>query len=171
MNISKLLVNPPADDKAKVKAFLNSCNLTRHVDTFIEEGFDGMRALFEVTEADLASMGIKRGHRRLLQRAIATARGIPQTTPILIYNNLPVSRNPSSPCLNNSPPKKRKQYVPSRPITPFHEYLSEVRLNLRHNQHLSKSNVNQIARKSWHSLQAVDKEKYERQALHANSDY
>jgi hypothetical protein len=61
--------------------------------------------------------------------------------------------------------------VPSRPITAFREYLCEVRLNLRHNQHLSKTNVTNIARKSWEGLEAVDKEKYERQALHANSDY
>jgi hypothetical protein len=45
MNISKLLVNSPVDDKAKVKTFLNGCNLTHHFDTFVDEGFDGMSAV------------------------------------------------------------------------------------------------------------------------------
>lgn len=64
--------------------------------------------------------------------------------------------------------KKRKQYVPTKPITPFAEYLDEVKAELNGK---SESEILEIAQRRWNLLSPVEKEKYEREALHANSDY
>ncbi|KAL1924862.1 uncharacterized protein VTP21DRAFT_4516 [Calcarisporiella thermophila] len=70
----------------QVREFLTRLKLSQYVDKFLEEGFDRLLSLFEVTEADLIVMGVKRGHRRLLQREIATSKGIPPTLPLQILS-------------------------------------------------------------------------------------
>ncbi|CAO3638068.1 unnamed protein product [Mucor hiemalis] len=64
--------------------------------------------------------------------------------------------------------RKRKQYVPSKPVTPFEEFLYEVKAEL---SGMSESEVVEVAQARWNLLCPADKEKYEREALHANSDY
>ncbi|KAI9496737.1 hypothetical protein BDB00DRAFT_105911 [Zychaea mexicana] len=49
----------------EVKAFFDHCRLLQYLDTFIEEGFESLPSLFEVTEEDMIAMGVKRGHRRV----------------------------------------------------------------------------------------------------------
>ncbi|KAI8883270.1 hypothetical protein K501DRAFT_249791 [Backusella circina FSU 941] len=78
-NDSRALVN-----EQQVESFLLECGLSQYLSIFIEEGFDRLESLFEITEADLMQMQVKRGHRRLLQRAVASARGIPTTVPLNI---------------------------------------------------------------------------------------
>ncbi|KAI8877717.1 hypothetical protein K501DRAFT_229742 [Backusella circina FSU 941] len=161
-----------------------NCNLPQYSDAFIEEGFDSVSALLDITESDLVFMGIKRGHRRLLQRAIATTRGIPFTTPIIInygYEEPDTSYTLPKPGTSSSAQRndggedrrsrKRKQYVPSKPITAFHEYLNEVRAEFRDNGNMSSTDINRIAQDRWDTLGVTDKDIYERKALHANSDY
>lgn len=64
--------------------------------------------------------------------------------------------------------KKRKQHVPSKPITAFDEFLNELKRDLRGT---SIPEITSIAYDRWNSLTSTEKEKYEREALHANSDY
>lgn len=64
--------------------------------------------------------------------------------------------------------KKRKQYVPSKPITAFDEYLNEVKLELTG---VPLSEITATAYDRWSLFSPIEKEKYEREALHANSDY
>ncbi|KAI8646538.1 hypothetical protein BD408DRAFT_409833, partial [Parasitella parasitica] len=157
--------------------------------------------LLDITESDLISLNIKRGHRRLLQRAIATARGVPLSTPILInygYDEPDISCTPKSgtitpriatttaatslACNDNdlgsndedrcyhrrSHHRKRKQYVPSRPVTAFDELVDEIKSQ---NSSMEMSDITEIAFKRWSKLTGNEKEKYEREALHANSNY
>jgi hypothetical protein len=72
------------EGRKQVEMFLDIYKLSRYYETFIDEGFDRILCLLDITESDLISLNVKRGHRRLLQRAIATARGIPISTPIII---------------------------------------------------------------------------------------
>ncbi|KAG2235495.1 hypothetical protein INT48_007893 [Thamnidium elegans] len=67
-----------------VDHFLSQCGLSQYFETFIEEGFDRPESLIEITESDLIQMQVKRGHRRLLQRAVANAKGIPSSEPLNI---------------------------------------------------------------------------------------
>lgn len=68
----------------EVKQVLERCKLLQYLDIFITEGFDCLKSLCEITEDDLIALKVKRGHRRLLQREIATAKGIPRNQPLWI---------------------------------------------------------------------------------------
>ncbi|OZJ04422.1 hypothetical protein BZG36_02922 [Bifiguratus adelaidae] len=77
-------------EQSQVKVFLCRLSLDQYVDRFLEEGFDSLKSLIEVTEHDLAALDVKRGHRRLLQRQIANIKGIPSQVPLLIDPNYEV---------------------------------------------------------------------------------
>ncbi|KAI7876553.1 hypothetical protein K492DRAFT_172427 [Lichtheimia hyalospora FSU 10163] len=68
----------------EVKQVLERCKLLQYLDIFIAEGFDCLKSLCEISEDDLVALKVKRGHRRLLQREIATAKGIPRNQPLWI---------------------------------------------------------------------------------------
>ncbi|KAL0142403.1 hypothetical protein V8B55DRAFT_1497653 [Mucor lusitanicus] len=71
-------------NQQEVDKFLAQCGLSQYYQVFIEEGFDRPESLLEITESDLIQMQVKRGHRRLLQRAVANAKGIPSSVPLNI---------------------------------------------------------------------------------------
>lgn len=102
------------------------------------------------------------------------------TTTTFVTKNSPNNRNNDILVMDDEPRgvkrhhhshskrKKRKQYVPTKPVTPFAEYLYEVKAELNG---MSESEILEIAQGRWNLLSPVEKEKYEREALHANSDY
>ena len=56
--------------KCEVTAFLAECGVGSgaegYVEALLEEGFDSVKALRALTEADLKELGVKMGHRRLI---------------------------------------------------------------------------------------------------------
>ncbi|GAB5593267.1 hypothetical protein Unana1_08167 [Umbelopsis nana] len=72
------------NDTQRVKDLLSKCGLTQYYERFAEEGFDQLNSLFDITEADLSALNVKRGHRRLLQREIACRKGIPADQPLVV---------------------------------------------------------------------------------------
>lgn len=64
--------------------------------------------------------------------------------------------------------RKRKQFVPSKPVTAFDELINEIKAEFKE---LSTADILPIAYQRWNQLTSPEKEKYEREALHANSDY
>jgi len=54
------------DEIAEVCAWLEKIKMHRYKDLFIEEGFDCFAALEHITAEDLMTMGVKRGHSRLI---------------------------------------------------------------------------------------------------------
>ncbi|GET62903.1 chromatin-associated protein [Rhizophagus irregularis DAOM 181602=DAOM 197198] len=97
----------------QVRDFLKKCNLLEYYDRFISEGFDQLQSLLDVTEADLIAMDVKRGHRRRLQREIATIKGIPSNIPLYFQHGEEISdgqihssnNSIHQPPLNNVQPK------------------------------------------------------------------
>nr|CAG8463223.1 6536_t:CDS:10 [Entrophospora candida] len=75
-----------AQNYPQVLEFLRQCDLLEYYDRLISEGFDQMRSLFDITEMDLIAMNVKRGHRRRIQREIATMKGIPTSQPLHIQS-------------------------------------------------------------------------------------
>ncbi|KAI8882182.1 hypothetical protein K501DRAFT_286010 [Backusella circina FSU 941] len=71
-----------ADKYKEALDFLIKCNLTQYLPILVAEGFETMNAIAEITEEDLAAMGVKRGHRRVIQREVATRKGIPKSQPL-----------------------------------------------------------------------------------------
>ncbi|KAJ3062727.1 hypothetical protein HK102_008675 [Quaeritorhiza haematococci] len=62
-----------ADD---VRKFLSNNDLDRYTERLIDEGFDTLTALLDITESDMQYLDIKLGHRRKLQRAISNLKGV-----------------------------------------------------------------------------------------------
>ncbi|KAI8642944.1 hypothetical protein BD408DRAFT_163029 [Parasitella parasitica] len=71
-----------SSEHQQVKDFLDKCHLQQYYATFIEEGFESLQAVLEITEEDLIALYVKRGHRRVIQRAIATLNGVPEHQPL-----------------------------------------------------------------------------------------
>ncbi|KAL0078731.1 hypothetical protein J3Q64DRAFT_1643871 [Phycomyces blakesleeanus] len=89
--------------RQEVKEFLDYCQLSQYLECFLSEGFDTLGSVYEIMEEDMIVMGVKRGHRRLIQREIATAKGIPLDQPLIINSiktrhpiGYTVNRNSSS---------------------------------------------------------------------------
>jgi hypothetical protein len=59
-----------------------SLNIAQYAPILIAHGFDDLATLNDIRESDLAQMGFLLGHRRKLQRAIASMRGLPETQPL-----------------------------------------------------------------------------------------
>ncbi|KAI8979013.1 hypothetical protein BDB01DRAFT_259295 [Pilobolus umbonatus] len=80
----------PARDKdgnwVKTEDFLKICYLEQYTSIFINEGFESFESIREITEDDLIALQVKRGHRRVIQRNIATLNGIPRYHPIMMTN-------------------------------------------------------------------------------------
>ncbi|GAN09813.1 hypothetical protein MAM1_0294d09346 [Mucor ambiguus] len=165
----------------QLSVFLHNYKLSQYFDIFISEGFDRLLSL--------------------LQRAIATARGVPLTTPIVVdygYDEPDISYTPkpgTSTSVATAPTaaskvafldsdkyfneddyayyrrshhRKRKQFVPSKPVTAFDELFNEVQSQ---NSSMALSDVAELAYEKWNKFTGIEKEKYEREALHANANY
>ncbi|KAL2046087.1 hypothetical protein N7G274_001534 [Stereocaulon virgatum] len=55
---------------------LSRLGLAQYIEKFQEEGFETWETLLDITESDLDTLGVKLGHRRLLQKEIAQTRGL-----------------------------------------------------------------------------------------------
>ncbi|CDH57466.1 hypothetical protein RO3G_07013 [Lichtheimia corymbifera JMRC:FSU:9682] len=90
----------------EVKQVLERCKLLQYLETFIAEGFDCLKSLCEISEDDLVALKVKRGHRRLLQREIATAKGIPRNQPLWIRTtgSISAAQSPISSMASPTPP-------------------------------------------------------------------
>ncbi|KAI7867177.1 high mobility group box domain-containing protein [Spinellus fusiger] len=78
------MINDNDEGHQEVKDFLVTCRLSQYVDCFIREGFDTLNSICEILEEDMIEMNVKRGHRRLIQREISTAKGIHPNQPLVI---------------------------------------------------------------------------------------
>lgn len=58
---------------------LDRTGLSSYLDRLTAQGFVDWETVLDITEDDLSNLGFKLGHRRTLQREIATFRGIPPT--------------------------------------------------------------------------------------------
>ncbi|OCL04756.1 hypothetical protein AOQ84DRAFT_415456 [Glonium stellatum] len=58
---------------------LDRLGLRQYLEVLKENGFNTWEAVLDITEDDFQQLGFKLGHRRALQREIATFRGIPSS--------------------------------------------------------------------------------------------
>lgn len=71
-------------DSQTLHDLLNRIGLQQYFQVLLDNGFDDWPTVLDITEADLAAMGFKLGHRRTLQREIATFRGYSRTAALPI---------------------------------------------------------------------------------------
>jgi hypothetical protein len=69
----------------QVITFLNEQGLSQYTIKLLSQGFDDMQTLSDIQEMDLDALNMKLGHRRKLQRALATLRGVSLHEPLNVY--------------------------------------------------------------------------------------
>lgn len=95
---------------------LERLGLTEYNDALIENGFHNWETVLDVTEDDMVTMNFKLGHRRALQREIATYRGVPPSTSLdPELPSEPTSLSSSAlECLSKQastpPPREKRRY-------------------------------------------------------------
>ncbi len=168
---------------------LERIGLQRYSERFDEEGFGRWDALMDVTEEDLIAMDVRRGERRILQREIASARGLP------LLNYLPPTRSTAnsmdeqeqgeeqqsakherrSPSVSSQKRKYRRHPKPdmNRPLKPPSAYVmfsNQVRLDVK-GQQLSFTDTAKTAGDRWKAIPLAHKEQLEKDALKAKRTY
>jgi hypothetical protein len=110
---------------------LGRLGLTGYLQSLTENGFHNWETVVDITEDDLTEMKFKLGHRRALQREIATWRGIPAS---LSLDAETLARQTATP-----PPREKRRYrrhprpdssAPKKPKTAC--TMSESELNFTH---------------------------------------
>lgn len=66
----------------ELRTKLGNLGLAHYATILHENGFEDWDTVLDITEEDLDSLGFKRGHRRVLQKEIANARGITSSPPV-----------------------------------------------------------------------------------------
>ncbi|ORX91959.1 HMG-box, partial [Basidiobolus meristosporus CBS 931.73] len=179
----------------EVREFLRKCKLEQYADTFISEGFDQLKSLLEITESDLAAMDVKRGHRRLLQREIASIRGIPTTHPIgvplvppegafISLNDpgmsIPMHQlSPASGELSGDANGNKRKYrrhpkpdknAPEKPPSAYVMFSNKVRNELK-DQNMTFTEIAKIVGDRWKSISPEEKDEVERSAAKEKEEY
>ena len=67
---------------AELEVALLKLNLQSYLSQLLFAGFYDWHSLRKITESDFAALGVLRGHRRKLQRAIARSGGWPDSHPL-----------------------------------------------------------------------------------------
>lgn len=67
----------------EVEALLTELGMSGYLSDFIEQGFDSWDAILGIVESDFEAIGVKLGHRRRLQRKIASWIGLPSSQVLL----------------------------------------------------------------------------------------
>jgi hypothetical protein len=98
---------------------LDRLRLPQYLNVLIDNGFHTWETVLDITEDDLTALDFKLGHRRALQREIATFRGIPRSLS-LEPDSMNVDQPPLSPSsqenltvlttITSPPPREKRRY-------------------------------------------------------------
>ncbi|KAL7268498.1 hypothetical protein RUND412_008876 [Rhizina undulata] len=163
--------------------------LSQYLGRLIEEGFEKWETVLDITEQDLATLNFKLGHRRILQREIASARGVPSNQALTSYQYYPseevevdekLSPKPNKSEIGKGPPPtgKRKyrrhpkpdEHAPEKPPSAYVMFANRVRDELK-GQNLSFTDIAKLVGEKWKVLNPEHKESYEFEASVAKDRY
>ncbi|KAF8464586.1 hypothetical protein BDZ91DRAFT_776726 [Kalaharituber pfeilii] len=173
----------------ELEEILARLGLSQYLGRLIEEGFERWETVLDITEQDLAALGFKLGHRRILQREIASARGVPVGQP-LVQPQFASLEEPdeieekSSPkgfkgeSSKPTPTGKRKyrrhpkpdEHAPEKPPSAYVMFANRVRDELK-GQSLSFTDIAKLVGERWKVLDPDHKEEFEFAASVAKSKY
>ncbi|KAI9745491.1 MAG: hypothetical protein M1818_001025 [Claussenomyces sp. TS43310] len=173
-------------------SILLELGLTQYLDAFIEQGFDTWETILDITESDFDALGVKLGHRRKLQRRIASSRGhtaelglvspTKRQTPSddrQVDESLGSSLITSSEIKDAGPPTGKRKYkrhpkpdedAPERPPSAYVIFSNKMREDLK-GRNLSFTEIAKLVGENWQTLSAAEKEPYEAQAFAAKEKY
>jgi len=156
---------------------LESLGLGQYLNVLIDNGFEDWDTVLEIIEDDIDELGIKLGHRRILQQEIAACR---KYRPTPNHSCRPTSTSvtrTTSPTLNS--PGRRRRYRwhprpdPNAPKKPKTAYVNFAN-HLRTDPAIASKGFVEIAREvgqQWQNLDASEKKKWESVASAAMEEY
>ncbi|KAJ4301238.1 hypothetical protein N0V90_003329 [Kalmusia sp. IMI 367209] len=169
--------------------------LSQYLEALVSEGFDTWEIVLDITESDLGSLGVKLGHRRKLQRAIAESRGQSSGRPLPIglgkagsvdgsYRSddsategkaRPGGESSAAGATTSAKRKYRRhpkpdEHAPERPPSAYVIFSGHVRDTVK-GQDLSFTEMAKLVGERWQVLPADAKEAFERQANTAKEKY
>ncbi|KAI9797014.1 MAG: hypothetical protein M1833_005847 [Piccolia ochrophora] len=176
---------------SELERVLARLGLSQYVEAFISEGFETWDTVLDITEADLDALGVKRGHRRKIQREIASARGLSaehslhpsaQPTPSEDRSTEGEDAQSSNQGESARPPvgssgkrkyrrhPKRDDNAPERPPSAYVIFSNKIRESLK-GQNLSFTDIAKLVGEKWQDLSPEEKGPYESQAASAKEKY
>ena len=167
---------------------LSRLGLGEYSEALLSRGFDTWDRLIDINEETMAELGIRLGHRRKLQREIATYRGQPQTQPLVCppaVEGLWESEEPKSPCAGRdeleteepTPLKRRYRHRrpkdPHAPRKPSSDYVLFGKY-LRQDPDVSKLtfvDISKLVGERWQRLSPEEREMWTSTAAQQKSRY
>ena len=127
---------------SELQATFEDLCLQEYLSPLVEHGYDTWDCLTGITETDMATLGIKLGHRRRLQREIARRLGHPANEPLFAlpaatprtreqYSRADVITSLGRPKRRYRPRSPRHPHSPTRPDTGYIAYARFLRQNPR----------------------------------------
>ncbi|KAL8941357.1 MAG: hypothetical protein Q9216_002296 [Gyalolechia sp. 2 TL-2023] len=157
---------------------LASFGMGQYLPRFLEAGFESWETILDITEDDLDSLGVQRGHRRRLQQQIAYSiklSAAPDDRPSSVWNrSLPKVDDPIS--TGNS---RKRQYTrrpkpdPKAPRSPptAHVLFSNALRDELKDQPLSSVDKTKIVGERWDNLPEEDKSQWRQGAAKSLENY
>ncbi|KAF2683047.1 hypothetical protein K458DRAFT_49822 [Lentithecium fluviatile CBS 122367] len=176
--------NPTA--MPELPCVLGRLGLTEYTKVLADNGFHNWETVLDITEEDLTTLNFKLGHRRALQREIATYRGVPSAL-ALENDGSPGEQKPLSTsaleCLarqtTTPPPREKRRYrrhprpdtnAPKKPKTAYVNFADD----LRSSPEISALSFVDIARevgRRWQELPPEKKRVWESNAARAMQEF
>ncbi|KAF2748293.1 hypothetical protein M011DRAFT_400755 [Sporormia fimetaria CBS 119925] len=153
--------------------------LTSYQETLTRHGFRDWDTVLDITEEDLSRLGFKLGHRRSLQREIATFRGLPASASLDAAQS-PVDLGVATLSLQSSPPPREKRRyrrhpradpnAPRKPKTAYVNFADQLRTH-PDIRTLSFVDIAKEVGRQWQILPPEQKRVWESQAARAMQEY
>ncbi|KAF2871482.1 hypothetical protein BDV95DRAFT_628681 [Massariosphaeria phaeospora] len=173
---------------ADLSDVLKRLGLTTYHQSLVENGFHNWNTVLDITEDDLTALKFKLGHRRVLQREIATHRGIPLSMSLEPSASTPSELSSSAleslSKQTTSPPSKEKRryrrhprpdvHAPKKPKTACTYADVNFADKLRSQPDIRALSFVDIAREvgqRWQTLPADQKRAWESQAARAMQEF
>lgn len=173
----------------ELEDILARLGLSQYLARLIDEGFERWETVLDITEQDLATLNFRLGHRRILQREIASARGVHPSHPLVQQQISPLdesyepekesSPKPYRPDVNKQGTTGKRKYrrhpkpdenAPGKPPSAYVMFANRVRDELK-GQNLSFTDIAKLVGERWKVLDPEDKEEFEFEAQMAKTKY
>ncbi|KAJ4361744.1 hypothetical protein N0V95_001637 [Ascochyta clinopodiicola] len=165
---------------------LERIGLSSYLSVLSTNGFQDWETVVDITEEDLTALDFKLGHRRALQREIATWRGIPQTLSLSSEAASPEPTSLSTSALEtlarqqSTPPlREKRRYrrhpradtnAPKKPKTAYVNFADQLRTDPQVSQ-LSFVLIAREVGRRWQELPPEQKRVWESNAARAMQEY
>ncbi|KAL8800132.1 MAG: hypothetical protein Q9200_007343 [Gallowayella weberi] len=154
-----------------LKSALSSFGMGQYHDELVAAGFDSWKTILDITEDDLESLNVLRGHRRRLQQEIARTLKLADNLDDQRLKALsrPLAANESLQGTQTSPKRQyhRKAqpdpHAPQRPLSAYVLFSNAVRDELK-DQNLSFAETSKTAGDRWRNMSTESKQTWKQQA-------